>query len=233
LPYVEKNLTIEGNGVTLTPSAAWTGYGSQMLWIAVSGITVNISRVHFKNGRAMSDGAAIYNRSGTVNLESCIFSGNMVTSSSGYGGAIYNNGTMNVKGCTFYNNSSAYRGGAIYTVGTSVTLTLTGNLFYGNTAGSDPVVYRYSGSVISNGYNVADVPLGTETNQSGWTAADGDTTFSALSISGDPFHTTTFAPETELHLLMPSTAPEDFPAVDFNGADRTWPGAPGAVKQSQ
>jgi hypothetical protein len=230
LPTVSKSVTIEGNGVTLitlTPGGGLTSSATSN----ISNITVNISRVHFKNGRATSNGAAVYNYGETVNLESCIFSGNQASDSYAYGGAIYNAGTMNIKGCTFYNNSSAYRGGAIYN--TSGTLTLTGNLFYGNTAAFNggPVVYRSSGTVTSNGYNVVNVALGTGTAQSGWTAGTGDTTFSALSISGEPFNTTTFAPVTGLNSVMPSSAPEGFPAVDFNGAARTWPGAPGAVKQ--
>jgi hypothetical protein len=254
LPQITKSVTIEGNGVTLTRSASWTATGNdtQLLRInafdSVSGSSfdikvVNISRVHFKNGRATSSGAAIYNDGGiTVNLESCIFSGNETSQFNANGGAIYSRGKdMSVKGCTFYNNRSSgggsHGGGgaAISHVSTSGVgrLTLTGNLFYGNTAAEYPVVHYYSNTVTSSGYNVADVALGTGTAQSGWTAADGDTTFTALSISGVPFNTTTFAPVTELHSLLPSTAPEGFPAVDFNGAARTWPGAPGAVKQSQ
>jgi hypothetical protein len=97
------------------------------------------------------------------------------------------------------------------------------------------VVYNVNTTTItstttSNGYNVVNVALGTGDTQSGWTAGTGDTTFSVLSISGEPFNTTTFAPVAGLKLVMPSPALAGFPAVDFNGATRTWPGAPGAVK---
>jgi hypothetical protein len=122
LPDVSKNVTIEGNGVTLTRSAAWTetSYTSQLLRIysGSAAITVNISRVHFKDGRTVYDGAAIYNNGETVNLESCIFSGNQTSDIYAYGGAVYNvgtNATMSVKGCTFYNNSSGYCGGRFTT----------------------------------------------------------------------------------------------------------------------
>jgi hypothetical protein len=54
-------------------------------------------------------------------------------------------------------------------------------------------------------------------------------TFTALGISGVPFDTTTFAPVSGLQNVLPS-APEGFPATDFNGATRDFPGAPGAVK---
>ena len=62
-------------------------------------------------------------------------------------------------------------------------------------------------------------------------AATGDTTFSALSISGDPVNTSTFVPVAGLGAVLPATAPAGFPLTDFNGAARTFPGAPGAVKQ--
>jgi hypothetical protein len=51
-----------------------------------------------------------------------------------------------------------------------------------------------------------------------------------LSITGDPFNTTTFAPIAGLSSVLPSPAPEGFPDTDFNGATRTFPGAAGAVK---
>jgi hypothetical protein len=231
LPQVSKSVTIEGNGVTLTRSASWTTVdgASQLLVVynSSTAITVTISGIHFKDGRATNSGAALYNGNETVNLETCIFSGNQTSGSSAYGGAIQTGGIMNIKGCTFYNNSAAYRGGAIKLLDYTI-LTLTGNLFYGNTAGSgSPVVDGgYQSTVSSGGYNVVDVYL----TQSGWTAATGDTTFSSLGISGVPFNTTTFAPVSELNSVIPS-APANFPAADFNGAVRTWPGAPGAVKQ--
>jgi predicted outer membrane repeat protein len=232
LPQVTRSITIEGNGVTLTPGAGWTSNASSQLlriYNSDAAITVNISRVHFEDGRATTGaGAAVYNNGETVNLESCIFSGNRVTS--GNGGAIYNAGTMSIKGCTFYDNTTPGSGGAIFNTGSSTTLTLTGNLFYGNTAPYGPVVYNYSsGTVTSNGYNVVDVDLGTENTQSGWTAGiTGD-----IKFTGAPFSTTnpiTFAPVTGLNSVLPSTALEGFPTVDFKGETRTWPGAPGAVK---
>ncbi|MDR2479801.1 MAG: hypothetical protein LBD48_10885 [Treponema sp.] len=227
---ITKNLTIQGNGVTLTRSASWTTVDStsRLLRISGSGSTVNINRVHFKNGRTTGDGAAIDNSSATVNLESCVFSGNQASGSSAWGGAVFNFGTMSVTGCTFYNNYSAYYGGAISNI-SSGTLTLTGNLFYGNTAAFGPVVYGSSGTVTSGGYNVVDVAIGTGNTQSGWTAAAGDATVGSLGISGVPFNTSTFTPVSGLGSVIGSV-PSVFPLVDFYGVTRTWPGAPGAVK---
>jgi predicted outer membrane repeat protein len=226
LPQVSKSVTIQGNGITLTRSAAWNTVSdtSQLLYIYndSADITVNISQVYFKNGRATTYGAAIRNEGETVNLESCIFSMNQTTASGARGGVIYNSGTMAVKGSTFYQNISGGYGGAIHNE--PGTLTLTGNLFYGNTATTYPVVYLAGGTVTSNGYNVANVDLGTGTDQSGWSAETGDQTF-----TGVPLTAATFAPVAGLNSVIPS-APQGFPAADFNGAARTWPGAPGAVK---
>jgi predicted outer membrane repeat protein len=236
LPTITKNITIQGNGITLTRAASWTTVSdsSQMLYIynAGSNITVNLSRIHFKGGRTTDYGAAINNAGETLNMESCVFSDNRTNGSGdavGYGGAIYNTGTLTVKGCTFYNNNAFYHGGAIYTSDVS-TLTLTGNLFYGNTSsgGSGQVVF-WGGAVTSGGYNVMDVSMGTGSLQSGFNPIASDNTLSSLSISGTPFNTTTFAPVSGLGSVLPATPPAGFPTVDFNGNTRTFPGAPGAV----
>jgi hypothetical protein len=54
------------------------------------------------------------------------------------------------------------------------------------------------------------------------------TTLTVLGISGDPFDTDTFEPVDGLGSVIPS-APANFPATDFYGNERTFPGAPGAV----
>ena len=57
----------------------------------------------------------------------------------------------------------------------------------------------------------------------------GDTTFTTLGISGNPFDTDTFVPLSSALNVVPSSL-ADFPATDFYGNPRIWPGAPGAVK---
>ncbi|GHV89088.1 hypothetical protein AGMMS50267_14480 [Spirochaetia bacterium] len=228
LPSITKSITIEGGGVTITRAASWiaTSVTSQLLLIG-SNITVNINRVHFKDGRATDFGAAIMFTGGTLNLESCIFSGNQTSGAYAEGGAIYSIGTLTVNGCTFYGNSSGNYGGAIYNNG---TLTLTGNLFYGNTAGTaGPVVYNDYGTVTSGGCNVADAAPGTGDTQSGWTAVTGDTLFTTLGISGNPLNTGTFAPLSAALNIVPSGL-AGFLLTDFYGNTRTFPGAPGAVQ---
>jgi len=227
LPEISKSISIEGNGVTLTRSSAWTTVGSYSQLLNIHSGTITIKRVYFKNGRTTGMGGAIYKNSGILILESCIFSDNQNTGAS-EGGAVYNNsGTLAMKGCTFYENHSNRNGGAIYTDG---NLTLFGNLFYGNTGSSRPIVCNYWGTMFSSGYNVVDVPLGTENNQAGWEPAPTDTTFSDLNITGDPINTTTFAPVSALNSIIPNPPPQGFPATDFYGNTRTFPGAPGAVK---
>jgi predicted outer membrane repeat protein len=232
LPTITKSITIEGNGLTLTRAVAvsWTASEtSQLLYINSSSAEVTIRGVYFKNGVATQYGGAIRN-TGTLSLESCIFSGNRTISSYYIGGAIYSSNTLSIRGCTFYGNNTSYRGGAVCFAGK--TLTLEGNLFYGNTAtNSYPVVYR-SGGTVSASYNVVDVALGTGSAQSGWAAGTGDkTTLSdgdGLTISGAPFDTATFVPVNGLQSFLLSS-PADFPATDFYGTTRTFPGAPGAV----
>jgi predicted outer membrane repeat protein len=233
LPRITKSITIEGNGVTLTRAASWTASDttSQLLYIDSSSATVSIRRVRFKDGLATSSGGAIQNRGGALTLESCIFSGNRGTASNASGGAIYSNKTLTIRGCTFYNNtSSGYGGAVLFSSGSGKTLTLEGNLFYGNTATLYyPVVWCANGTT-SASYNVVDVALVAGISGAGFSATTGNTTFSNLSITGFPFDAD-FVPVAELQSpgVLPSTAPADFPATDFNGTTRTFPGAPGAV----
>jgi predicted outer membrane repeat protein len=223
---ISKNLVIEGNGVTITRNWTTGTTDSQLLY---STATVKISRILFKNGFAYT-GAAIRNE-GDLTLESCIFSGNQAFSE---GGAIYNNynGSMSIKGCTFYRNSAVNTtsyciGGAISSTGTM--LTLEGNLFFGNTANACPVVRNGTGDsekVISNGYNVVDVPFGTGETQSGWIAGTGDKTATVIPISGKTFYLLSGSGAAN---VMPNLS-VNYPVVDFYGNLINAPAAAGAVQ---
>jgi predicted outer membrane repeat protein len=229
LPAITKSITLEGNGATLTRATSWTASStSQLLRITNSTAEVLVRRLHFKDGRSAGSGGAITN-GGILSLESCIFSGNQTTGNNGAGGAVYSGNTLSIRGCTFYGNSAGGRGGAVYFSGSWKILTLTGNLFYGNTAPEYPVVYYSVTGTTVPSYNVVDLAFGEGIPQAGWTAGTGDKTFAALSIMDNPFDTTTFAPVAALQTLL-TTAPADFPVTDFNGENRTFPGAPGAVK---
>ncbi|GAB6011743.1 beta strand repeat-containing protein [Viscerimonas tarda] len=229
---ISKSVTIVGNGVTLDGSGITPGANSQILLVSASGKTITLSGLHFRNGTAESGGGAIRNNGGTLNLESCVFSGNQTTATTSDGGAIYSTGsttTLNVRGCTFYNNSAS-AGGAICSY--SGTVTLTGNIFFGNTGAASNrgnVVHNYSQSTCSSGgYNVSDKATGTDnTLGSGFTFTTGDMQETTL-----PFNTTTFVSALTSVLIVPSGL-ENFPATDFNGDTRIFPnGAAGAVMKT-
>jgi hypothetical protein len=211
LPEINKIITIEGNGVTLLGSGITAGNSSQIVYI--TGGEASIRRLHFKGGTATDDGGAIFKDGGTLNLESCIFSGNR-TISYGGGGAVYNySGTLNISGCTFYGNTAVNSGGAI--AHSSGTLTLTGNLFYDNTASSGHnVVYNNTGTVNSGGYNVSDKANGIHiTNGSGWTFVTGDT--QSFNI---PITPVSFKPlQGSVAIDTIPARPAGYPEYDFYG----------------
>jgi len=213
------NLTIEGNGITLSKSdATWSANSIRLMTITETPREIIIRRVHFKGSNNLG---AIQNLK-TLSLESCIFSNNNSTTS---GGAVSNAGTMYVKGCTFYNNTAARGGGAISTNGSRMEM--TGNLFFMNTT---PVIYNFnatSGGTVFCDYNAVDAELGTGDDQSGWEPGSEDITFTGLDISGDPINTETFKPLPALDSIVPKDL-EGFPTTDFYGNKRS-SGAPGAV----
>jgi hypothetical protein len=206
-----KTIIIEGNGVVLSPS----GSGYQLLYVSGTNSVVTIRGVHFKDGRATTYGGAIRN-SGTLTLESCIFSGNRNTgaSSTGSGGAIYNAPSSNtriltIRGCTFYGNSSGYYGGAVYS---TRPLVLTGNLFYGNTGGSGyPVVYNTG--TFTPSYNLVDHGFGATSASSGWEQGTGDQYSAAPTMSGKTLKP--FSGSAAAGIL--DILPDDYPAADFFG----------------
>jgi predicted outer membrane repeat protein len=245
---IDKNLTIQGKGVTLKRNTNWTSDNGSAIQVGLStgtaaNITVNISRVcfnGFQESGSLGYGAAIYNRTGSLKVESCIFANNTATTMGGAIATSSNAGSSSVttvKGCTFYNNSTsattgstgAVLGGGAIGVNAG-TLNLTGNLFYGNAAPSYKVVVVGNTITLnSGGYNVSEIEKGTGGSQSGFDNTN-DKTLADLNINANPINVTTYAPKNELKSVMPSTAIADFPLSYFDGTARTWPGAPGAVK---
>ena len=225
---VDRNLTIEGNGVTITrvSTSIWAeGSGSQLLYVGGVITTATINRVCFKDGVGTTRVAAILNE-GNLTLESCIFSGNWALSQSG---AIWSSGPLKVLGCTFYDNhASEGNGGAIFA---DNNVTLAGNLFYGNTAASYPVVYPRTTAVTidSKGYNVVDIAIGTTSSQSGWASGViGDTTVSSFTISPLNFK---LLPGSGAAGVI-TTLPEGYPTTDFYGNAIIAPAAAGAVQST-
>jgi hypothetical protein len=237
LPDITKSITIQGNGVTIGRDPAGTNWPqnySSLLRINDSTAVVTISRVHFKDGRAAAGGAI--RNTGTMNLESCIFSNNVYSyADSNSGGAISTGGTVTIKGCTFYGNTMITTNGQGGAIASSGTMTLEGNLFYGNTAnGANPVVYQSSGTITSLGYNVVDKALGATSTvtspTSGFDAAANNTdvgNLSAIPVSTVSFRllSNSGAPAGVI-----TTLPTGYPAKDFYGETISAPAAAGAVQ---
>jgi len=181
----------------------------------------------------------IINNIGNLTLESCIFSDNLSTVSSGGQGAISNSGILNVLGCTFYNNRVTMgTGAAIFQRSESGNpeLFIAGNLFFWNNSihnnSANPVIHRVNGTVTSLGYNVVDVPIGIVNGQSGWIAGIGDKSISA-SFSALPVLPPSFKLLSESAAANVITElPNNYPTVDFYGNTITQGAAAGAVQST-
>jgi hypothetical protein len=253
---VAKSITLEGNGVTLTPASAYAATNGGLMY--VTGEDVKITQVWFKDGAVGTTGqvrgGAISGNGNKLTLESCIFTGNKATTDGtiALGGAIYYDngadGDLIIKGCTFYNNK-AISGAAIYigiATNQSNNLTLYGNLFYENTSTSIstnfPVVSVSNTTAVTSGYNIVDVDFGITATECGWVAGLNDITIAEL-FDPDELDNTIwpFFDEDDEDDLAPATglasfigeawAAENMPATDFYGNDRDW-GAPGAIEGS-
>jgi hypothetical protein len=222
LPAITKeNITIEGNGATLTRTGAMTiNAASQLLAVGEDGVA-SFSRLHFKDGRATQGGAV--KNSGSLKLESCIFSGNISSGAAATdgGGAVYNSGTLTLKACTFYQNSStgSAQGGAVYQE--SGSLAMTGNLFYANSGGT--AVQAAAGTVTSDGFNVIDT-----TQSGGWTETQTDKVISVPFISTTPEQYRLLKNSAASTIITP--LPADYPAKDFYGDAIANNAAAGAVQ---
>jgi predicted outer membrane repeat protein len=231
LPEIVNNITIAGNGATLTQSGFTPTATSQLLRINNAAAGVKIRRLHFKGGRSSNTGAAI-RYVGNLALESCIFSDNQ---GSGGGGAIgCTNAVTNkltVRGCTFYNNTARSGGGAMTISGG--TAVLTGNLFFGNTSASSSYgnVVNTNGSAIvtSGGYNISDKAAGTNaTTGSGYADSNSGDVFNVTAL---PLGPVSFRPILGGAAATALTArPAYYPLTDFYGQDITAVGAAGAVQ---
>jgi len=231
LPSIGKNVTIKGNGVTLTYSYMVAVY-TPLLYIYNDTI-VKINRVWFKESRGYSAlNIAAGTGTGSVTLESCIFSATATNPYSViFGAAISNGGTnLSVTGCTFYGNVSNIAGAIYHSAG---TLTLAGNIFYGNTArGNLGNTMMAIGTINNKGYNIFDIYI---------EGPSGDN-YDTLPVNINdkivvelPFtNTTDFKPTASTKTIIPggSWAQANMPTVDFYGTARDWTtaGAPGAVE---
>jgi hypothetical protein len=149
LPAIYSDLTINGNGATITRSSA-----QDFRIFTVRGGNLAINNLTISNGRAQDGaGIAIGNES-TLAVNNVTFLNNH-TDSDGFsaGGAIYSDGlsnTITVTNSTFDGNSSPHGGGIVlYRAG---TLTVTDNVFTrnGGSVGSSILIVEGSNVTISN-----------------------------------------------------------------------------------
>ncbi|MCL2128606.1 MAG: hypothetical protein FWH38_10160 [Treponema sp.] len=233
--YIDRaiSITIEGNGTVL--EHVREGWVSRLLVITNPDASATIRGFHFRYGRCTSGagGGAIQN-SGSLILESCIFSNNRNGGSQG-GGAIYSDGTLSVTSCTFYRNETPtnIRGVAIHNAG---TLNLGASLFWENNYNETTssiilyldIVHNAAGSTFTNrGYNITDQVSGISSigtiysggytyddyvTRSGWVFASSD-----RRITANPFtDSLTFTPNETLLGWIPESV-SWIPEKDFYG----------------
>jgi predicted outer membrane repeat protein len=217
LPAITKDLTINGNGATLTQNGFTPTNASQLLLF--NGVEAKISKVHFTGGRVTTNGGAILvTNAGKLTLDSCIFSDNRaINSGTAQGGAIVASisSILNVYGCTFYDNSatgsssSNGSGGAIVN-STSSSISLVGNVFWGNTA-SNMNVATVSGATTGS-LNISDKALGGA---------------AYITILSRPLDPDSFKPFIGTVL---DSAPDPYPSEDFDGIAICYPAAAGAIQ---
>jgi predicted outer membrane repeat protein len=223
---ITESVTIEGKGLILKRMAGWPSNGDGLLSIG-TGAEVVIRGVLFtKEGSDPGKMGRAVDNAGKLTLESCIFDGNYVSGDI-IGGAVWSSGDLTIRGCTFYNNKAEDGGRAVHFEGNS--LTLTGNLFYYAISDNKGTPMVNPNVSVTSSYNVANKTFGTGNDQTGFAGGTGNTTLSALGISDPPFDATSFVPVSGLKNVI-LTKPVDFPATDFYGTVRTFPGAPGAVQ---
>lgn len=200
LPYVEADLTINGNSVAISGDNKY-----QSGFYISPGKVVKVSRVHFKEGRFYNYGGAIFNNGSVLSLESCIFSSNKTGN---WGGAIGTlNGQTDIKGCTFYNNTAGINGGVIYYENSIVSF--IGTLFKGNTSPTGGT-NDYS-HINSNGYNVYDNYC--YNNDFNPFTATGDKEIEVLAFTPVSFKLLHGSEAKNVITIRP----DDYPTTDFYG----------------
>ncbi len=162
---LDKNLTIDGSGQTVTISG---GNAVRVLFVD-PGVTVTLNHLTLSGGMVTGPGSGIYNM-GTLTVTDSTISGNSATTggggifntgaltvinstisgnsiTSGGGGGIYNNSsaTLAVANSTLSGNTATTAGGGIFN-NTSGTVTITNSTFSGNSAPNGGGIYNSTGA---------------------------------------------------------------------------------------
>ena len=178
LPVITGNVTMQGNGATITRSAVANTPHFRMFDVTKSG-TLTLNGVTLSNGIVDNNaqgGGAVFNY-GTLAVSGSTFAGNSNPATNGNsGGAIENSGTMTVTTSTFTGNS-AMEGGGVFNQGTAA---ITQSTFTNNTANI------YGGGAIVNAFGTTTVDGCTFVGNTGpgGGAIDNDTT---ITISNSTF----------------------------------------------
>jgi hypothetical protein len=132
LPVIRGNVTVQGNGATITRSTA-AGTAAFRVFDVASGGTLRLSGLVLSHGLADdgANGGGAIDSHGTVNVSGVTFSANQAPAKTGTsGGAINSSGSLTVTGSTFSGNT-AQEGGGIFS---QKTATITDSTFTGNSA---------------------------------------------------------------------------------------------------
>jgi|GEM_PF-1279426 len=130
--------------------------------------TATISGVMMRNSTATEEGAAIYNRTGTLSVSSSTFDNNRAR----YGAAISNRGLMTVSGSVFTGNIAVESGGAVYHQNANTQNGVAQSCFTGNTARFGGAVFSQTGNfnAQNNWWGAASGPTGAMVNANVLTA---------------------------------------------------------------
>jgi hypothetical protein len=156
---IDKNLTITGPGANLLiveRSAANGIPPFRIFSIAPGNFNVTVSGLTIANGSA-TDGAGIYNSSGTLTVATCTISGNFNNGCGGgfgcgVGGGVFNDtgGTVNITDSTLSRNGGGNGGGGIFNKGGMAIVTnstISGN--FGGATGGGGGIFNDTGGTIN------------------------------------------------------------------------------------
>ena len=179
LPVITANVTIQGNGATLTRSTT-SGTPAFRLLDVASGGSLTISSLTLNNGLAnggQQGGGAIFSH-GTLTVSASTFTNNSSPSTTGTsGGAINSSGTLNVTTSLFTGNS-AQEGGGVFNQSLAA---ITDSTFSGNNA----TIYGGGALLNAAGSETAVGDTFVSNTGPGGGAIDNDT---SLSISDSTFN---------------------------------------------
>jgi MBG domain (YGX type)/MBG domain len=136
-------ITLTNGQISITKGMNILGPGANVLTVSgvtnnrmlsVTNSTVHLSGLTFANGNISANGGAIFQSSGTLWINQCVFSNNLCTGTSAGGAIFVNAGTLSISNSTFVANRTLDgNGGAIYNPG-SGAITIVNSTFCRNVA---------------------------------------------------------------------------------------------------